>query len=155
MIPTSRPKYAPMAIDGTKIPAGTLAPYEMMTSKVRMRVARNSEFTIVHWAEVLTQKEKLSPTSGMGEANNLLTEVVVIPALVTLPEQYRHAFRHIDPQKSVEVSNHACENGKGYSLGQSMVREMPTAECGNLQVELYDDSSVQTLRWSFGRRYDD
>lgn len=146
MIPTSRPKYAPIAIDGTKMPAGTLAPYEMMTSKVRITVARNSEFTIVHWAEVLTQKKKIPPTSEMGEANDLLTEVVVIPALVTLSEQYRHALRHIDPQKSVEVSNHACENGKGYGFGQSMVREMPTTESGNLQVKLYDDSSVQTLR---------
>jgi len=43
-----------MAIDGTKIPAGTLAPYEIMTSKTRMTVARKSEFTIVHWAEVLS-----------------------------------------------------------------------------------------------------
>lgn len=48
MIPTSRPKYAPIAIDGTKMPAGTLEPYEIMTSKVRMMVAKNSEFTIVH-----------------------------------------------------------------------------------------------------------
>ena len=54
MIPTSRPKYAPMAIDGTKMPAGTLAPYETMTSMVRMTVARKSEFTIVHWAEDLS-----------------------------------------------------------------------------------------------------
>jgi predicted 2-oxoglutarate/Fe(II)-dependent dioxygenase YbiX len=56
IIPTSRPKYAPIAIDGTKIPAGTLAPYETMTSKIRMTVARNSEFTIAHWAEVLARK---------------------------------------------------------------------------------------------------
>ena len=67
MIPNSRPKYAPIAIDGTKIPAGTLAPYEIMTSKVRMRVARNSEFTIVHWAEVLTQKITTDVRGRRGE----------------------------------------------------------------------------------------
>ena len=74
--------------------------------------------------------------------NDLLTEVVVIPALVTLSEQYRHALRHIDSQKSVVVSNHGCEDSQGYGFGQSVVREMPTTESGNLQIELYDDSSV-------------
>jgi hypothetical protein len=38
-IPTMRPNAAPTAIDGTKIPAGTLQPNEMMTSSVRMTVA--------------------------------------------------------------------------------------------------------------------
>jgi hypothetical protein len=53
----------------------------------------------------------------MSEMNDLLTEVVVIPALVTLSEQYRHALRHINPQKSIEVSNHGRENSQGYSFG--------------------------------------
>ena len=74
--------------------------------------------------------------------SNLLTQVVVIPAPVTLPEQYRHTFRHIDPQKSVEVSNHSCENSEGYGLGHSMIRKVPATESGNLQVELYYDSSI-------------
>lgn len=43
--------------------------------------------------------------------NDLLTEVIVIPATVTLSEQYRHAFRHIDSQKSVKVSNHRSDDG--------------------------------------------
>jgi len=74
--------------------------------------------------------------------NDLLTKVVVIPTLVTLSEQYRHALCHIDPQKSIEVSDHGCENGKGHSLSHSVIRKVPTAEGGNLQVELYDDSSI-------------
>lgn len=74
--------------------------------------------------------------------NDLLAEVVVIPTLVTLPEQYRHALRHINPQKPVEVSNHSCENGKSHSLSHSVIREVPTTECGNLQVEFYDDSPI-------------
>ena len=77
--------------------------------------------------------------------NDSLTEVVVIPTLVTLSEQYRHTLRHINSQKSVEVSNHSCEDSQDYGFGQSMVRKVPTTESGNLQVELYDDSSVQTL----------
>jgi len=74
--------------------------------------------------------------------NDLLTEVVVIPALVTLSEQYRHTFRHIDPQKSVEVSNHSCKNSQSHSLGHSVICKVPTTESRNLQVEFYDDGSV-------------
>jgi len=37
-----------MAMDGTKIPAGTLQPYEMMTRNVRRMVAKASERTILH-----------------------------------------------------------------------------------------------------------
>lgn len=47
-IPTIRPKVAPTAIDGTKIPAGTLQPYETMTRQVRMTVARSRELTMRH-----------------------------------------------------------------------------------------------------------
>ena len=47
-MPTILPKDAPIAIDGTKIPAGTLHPYEMMTRKVRIRVAKASESAMVH-----------------------------------------------------------------------------------------------------------
>jgi hypothetical protein len=79
------------------------------------------------------------------KVNDLLTEIVVIPILVTLSEQDRHALRHINPQKSVEVCNHSCENGHDYGLGHSVIREVPTTEGGNLQVEFYDDSSIQTL----------
>lgn len=46
-IPTIRPKDAPMAIEGTKMPAGTLQPYEIMTKKVRTTVANSSEKTMV------------------------------------------------------------------------------------------------------------
>ena len=53
MMPTMRPNVAPIAMDGTKIPAGTLQPYEMTTSPSRMTVARKSEFTMDHCTEVL------------------------------------------------------------------------------------------------------
>jgi hypothetical protein len=42
-MPTIRPKDAPMAMDGTKIPAGTLHPKEMITSSVRRMVAMARE----------------------------------------------------------------------------------------------------------------
>ena len=48
IIPTILPKVAPMAIDGTKIPAGTLHPYVITTNPMRMMVARSKEFDIRH-----------------------------------------------------------------------------------------------------------
>jgi len=47
-MPTIRPNVAPTAIDGTKMPAGTLHPYDMMTRNVRMTVASRSELTMRH-----------------------------------------------------------------------------------------------------------
>jgi hypothetical protein len=48
MIPNILPKDAPIAMEGTKIPAGTLQPYETTTNKARMIVASNSELAICH-----------------------------------------------------------------------------------------------------------
>jgi hypothetical protein len=48
MIPSIRPKEAPMAMEGTKIPAGTLHPYETTTNPVLITVARSKEFAIRH-----------------------------------------------------------------------------------------------------------
>jgi len=79
---------------------------------------------------------------GEGYEWDLLAEVVIIPIIVTLSEQYRHTLRHIDPQKSIEVSDHSCDNGKGYSLGHSVIREVPTTESGNLQIEFCYDGAV-------------
>lgn len=54
IIPTIRPKDAPTAIDGTKIPAGTLQPYDIMTRNVRRIVAIASKKTMVHRFLVLS-----------------------------------------------------------------------------------------------------
>ena len=54
MIPIILPNVAPTAIDGTKIPAGTLHPYETTTKPVRMTVAKNKELTMGHCTDVLT-----------------------------------------------------------------------------------------------------
>ena len=56
MIPTMRPKVAPIAMEGTKIPAGTLHPYDTITSNVRINVASKREFTIRHCADVLEEE---------------------------------------------------------------------------------------------------
>jgi hypothetical protein len=53
MMPTMRPKVAPTAIDGTKMPAGTLQPYERMMKPVRTTVASSRVLTFRHWAQVL------------------------------------------------------------------------------------------------------
>jgi len=62
MIPIIRPKVAPTAMDGTKIPAGTFAPYEMMTKPVRKIVARRRELAILHCAQLLDTHERENET---------------------------------------------------------------------------------------------
>jgi len=54
-MPTILPKVAPMAIEGTKMPAGTLHPYEITTKPMRIIVARSKELDIRHWAGVLNE----------------------------------------------------------------------------------------------------
>ncbi len=48
MMPTILPNVAPIAIEGTNIPAGTLQPYEITTKAVRIKVASMSEFATRH-----------------------------------------------------------------------------------------------------------
>jgi hypothetical protein len=45
-MPTILPNEAPIAMDGTKMPAGTLHPYDTMTRKIRNTVAIASDKTI-------------------------------------------------------------------------------------------------------------
>ena len=52
-MPTILPKLAPIAIEGTKMPAGTLHPYEITTRPMRIKVARSRELDIRHWSAVL------------------------------------------------------------------------------------------------------
>jgi hypothetical protein len=47
-MPTILPKVAPMAIEGTKMPAGTLHPYEITTRPIRIKVARSRELDMRH-----------------------------------------------------------------------------------------------------------
>lgn len=63
-MPTIRPKVAPTAMEGTKMPAGTLHPYEMTTRHVRMTVARRSELTIRHCAHGLYERA-IEPTLSL------------------------------------------------------------------------------------------
>lgn len=63
MIPTILPKVAPIAMDGTKIPAGTLHPYVITTRPMRIIVARSKELEMRHWAGVLYEEEVNTPDS--------------------------------------------------------------------------------------------
>jgi hypothetical protein len=57
MMPIIRPKVAPTAMDGMKIPAGTLQPYERTTKPARKIVASSSEFAIGHCTPDLKSEE--------------------------------------------------------------------------------------------------
>ena len=59
-IPTVLPNEAPIAMDGTNIPAGTLQPYEIMTRKVRTNVEKVNDSTIFHRFFVLNAHQYFS-----------------------------------------------------------------------------------------------
>ncbi|KAI3485969.1 hypothetical protein L1887_50623 [Cichorium endivia] len=80
-----------MAMEGTKIPAGTLHPYEMMTSAVRSTVASSSELTIT----------PLCPA---------LAKVIVIAAALALAEEDLERLGHIDAQELVGIPNEGREH---------------------------------------------
>jgi len=103
MIPIILPNVAPMAIDGTKMPAGTLHPYETTTKHVRMTVAKNNEFTMGHCTEVLTGgvTVQLRSTLREGQGQGSLAEIVVVASTITFSEQYRHAFCHVYSQEAI------------------------------------------------------
>lgn len=57
IMPTIRPKVAPMAMEGTKMPAGTFEPYETTTMPIRKTVAINNALAMVHCTEVLCSRQ--------------------------------------------------------------------------------------------------
>ena len=61
MIPTIRPNVAPMAMEGTKMPAGTFEPYETTTMPIRKTVAMNNALDMVHCTEVLYLRQFRAP----------------------------------------------------------------------------------------------
>jgi len=109
MMPNMRPNVAPIAIEGTNIPAGTLHPYDIITRPIRARVASNSELAIRHWASVLSPVRH----QHVLMCSNLLAKVVYIPATFTFSKQYSHTSGHINSKKTIEVAYHGgydCES---------------------------------------------
>lgn len=76
-IPIILPKQAPTAMEGTKIPQGTLQPYEMMINPIRMIVASSSELTIFHCSDDLS----LASITPYMSVNSLTKTVMITSAL--------------------------------------------------------------------------
>jgi hypothetical protein len=69
-------------MDGTKIPQGTLQPYEMMMKPIRMIVANKSELTIFHCSEDLSLA--IGFETGWGSS---LAKTIVITTTLAFSEQ--------------------------------------------------------------------
>jgi hypothetical protein len=80
-IPIILPKQAPTAMDGTKIPQGTLHPYEMMMKPIRMIVANRSELTIFHCSDDL-----LSAIAIHAEEISSLAQTIMITSTLAFSE---------------------------------------------------------------------
>jgi hypothetical protein len=142
-MPTMRPKLAPTAIDGTKMPAGTREPYETMTRPTRMTVARKSELTIGHCTDVLCPRQ-FGPRRQRTRSD-ALAEVLVVAAALALAEEDREALGHVDAQEAVEVADRGRDACKHDGLGDGVVREVLAPERSELHVELDHDRAVDAL----------
>jgi hypothetical protein len=120
-MPTIRPNIAPTAMDGTKIPQGTLQPYETTTRAVLTTTARRSELTIRHCADVLRRQ---FPRGHLYP----LAEPVVVSSALTLPKQNLHALRHVDPEEPVEIPDKRGDGRQGHRLGYAVIREVLSSE---------------------------
>lgn len=69
----------------------------------------------------------------------------MIPSALALPEQDGHTLGHVNSQESVEVPYDGRDDSKCDSFGDSVLREMFSSKFGDLQVELDDEGSIQTL----------
>lgn len=160
MMPTMRPNVAPTAIDGTKMPAGTLQPYDRMMRPVRTTVASRSVLTFLHWAHVLQSRHArggqrtnaAQQAKDDGQRGHALAEVVVVAAALALLEQDRHALGHVDPEEVVEVRHERGRAREDDSLGDAVARQVFAPERGDLQVVLDDERAVQSLLESGAKR---
>jgi len=75
-MPIILPKYAPTAMDGTKIPHGTLQPYVTMIINVRMIVARRRELTMRHCAEDLLISKVTPPRNRWKHTGTVLGDLL-------------------------------------------------------------------------------
>jgi len=91
-IPITLPNDAPIAIDGTNIPAGTLHPYEMTTRHIRIIVAKIRELTIRHCIDVLCGRQSRRVIRGL--RRHSLADIRIIS--ITLSKQDRHTLCHVD-----------------------------------------------------------
>src|SRR5947199_6210995 len=106
-MPTILPNEAPIAIDGTKIPAGTLQPYEMMTRNIRSTVAMASEKTIDQRFFALSSVSRDLTHQMDGICYSLAKSVIVVTTF-TLKEEYFHTLSHVNPQKHIRIANYRC-----------------------------------------------
>lgn len=110
MMPTILPKEAPIAMDGTKIPAGTLQPYEMTTRNMRIMVANNRESTSDHRLDFLWCCQRVCIADYI--VGSLLAKMVVVVATLTLDEKMFHALCHINAKKHVWITDHSREESQ-------------------------------------------
>ena len=147
MIPIIRPKVAPIAIDGTNMPAGTLHPYDIITKKIRNIVARRSDMATDHCTEVLQRYSRTITFWAVRFIcfNNLLAQIVIISTTFAFTKEDRHHLGHVNSQEAVEVPNHCSQGGKTDSLHDWVVRKVLSTERHPLEIEFDHKGAVESL----------
>lgn len=130
--PTILPNEAPIAMEGTKIPAGTLHPYETMTNNVRMTVAAAKVNTRCHRCLRLWIISKANQYRV--RAVHSLADLVIIMGSFTFSEENLHALGHIDPQEHIWVTNNGSDKSQNRCFPDWVLREILLTEGLDAQV---------------------
>lgn len=69
----------------------------------------------------------------------------MVSSSFTFLEQNLHALSHVYSQESIEVADHGGDDRKRDGLRDTMLTEVLSSECSNLQVEFDDERSVKAL----------
>jgi hypothetical protein len=141
-IPTIRPKDAPTAIEGTNIPAGTLQPYEKMTSMMRRTVAMNRDNTIGQRFCAL-YGQQISTNTSKQSLGVLLANSHVIVVALALPEQNFHHLCHIDPEKDVGIAQQRCHTGQKNSFCNGIRGQVFLPKGLYSQIPFDDQGAIQ------------
>lgn len=107
-----------MAMEGTKIPAGTLQPYEITTKNIRVMVARKSDITSDQRFDFLSHVRSFVGLIGFA---HLLAEVVIIMTTLAFNEKMLHAFGHIDAEECIGKADDGSRQGEESGLEDSIL----------------------------------
>ena len=121
-----------MAMEGTKIPAGTLQPYEITTKNTRVMVARKSDETRDQRFDFLSRVRRSS--AGPVVRAHLLAEAIVVVATFALNEQMLHAFGHIDSKECIREADDGSRQGEERGLEDSILGQVLLPELSLIHI---------------------
>lgn len=128
------------------MPAGTLHPNDMITSRVRSIVAMASEKIMNQRLSLLDESCQQRQTNQ--DEGDSLAKFVVVMATLTFPEEDLHALSHVDPEKLIRIADDCRQNGEEDRFRDLIITKVLLSEHLYSQVPLHDKRTVQATESS-------